>query len=409
MPGKNLNDKLKRFSSQLTSRDNSKSQAKYPERYELLADHLHGELVAGPSGCYCLVRTFFPTGYTHGLNELKMEDIGKILPAAAFSIHDGSLSYPLKSMKFLDTETTGLGGSGTVAFLIGMGHLVEEGFEVLQYIIPDFSDEAAMLQDFYETLNVDSTIVSFNGASFDVPVIQDRLIINRVARKLEFGHHLDVLHSARRLFKRRLQDCTLMNLERQLLSFYRTDDIPGYLVPSVYFEWLSSQELSMMSAVLEHNRHDIISLLFLTQLIAEAFVSTGETLEHSEDLHSLSRFFERRKESTKVERIYDRVEESGTEITPDAALHFARNFKRTQKFERSVTIWESLVEARSVQGYWACVELAKYHEHQTKEIKTALDYARLASTRNALSDLQIGRLNKRIQRLSKKLNTFDEN
>ena len=409
MSRKPLTEKLRRFGSQINSPRPSPPDIKLPDRYQLLAETVDGELIAGSAGCYCLIRTHYPIGFNHGAFTLEADIIEKSVPAAAFSPFENTLELPLSSMIFVDTETTGLGGSGAVAFLIGAGRVTHQGFEVLQYLIPDYSDEAAMLEDFHQNLSIGSTIVSFNGASFDLPVLQDRMIINRVARKLDYEYHLDLLHSARRLFKRRLQDCTLTNLERRLFSFYRTDDIPGHLVPSVYFEWLSAQELSRMKAVLEHNRYDIVSLYFLTNLISEAYQSEGGSLEHPEDLHSLSRFYERRRENNRIEKVYNRVQQFGNGISPDAALHYARSFKRSQNLQESVKIWETLVTEKSSQSFWACIELAKYYEHQVKDFKNALEYAKLASHCDCISDKLLETLNKRVERLAKKLNSNDEN
>jgi len=403
MSHKPLTDKLQRFGSQINSLRPATPKIKYPDRYQLLAETVGGELVAGSAGCYCLIRTLFPVGFKHGAFILGADVIEKSVPAAAFSPFEESFELPYSSMKFVDTETTGLGGSGAVAFLIGAGQVTNHGFEVSQYLIPDYSDEAAMLEDFHQNLSTGSTVVSFNGASFDLPVLQDRMIINRVARKLDYEYHLDLLHSARRLFKRRLQDCTLTNLERQLFSFYRTDDIPGYLVPSVYFEWLSAQGLTQMQKVLEHNRYDIVSLYFLTHLISNAYQSDGGSLEHSEDLHSLSRFYERRRENARIEKVYNRVQQFGNGISPDAALHFARNFKRSQNLQESVKIWESLITEKSSESFWACIELAKYYEHHRKDFKIALEYAGAAVQCDGLTDKLLLTLNKRVNRLTKKL------
>jgi len=409
MPHKPLTEKLERFSSQIAASSDSKAEFRFPERYRLLADALGGELVPGGAGCYCRIRTLYPAGYSHGLFTINSTEETKSFPSAAFSTGDPGLDLPASSMVFLDTETTGLGGTGTVAFLIGLGRINGNGFEIIQYLIPDYSDEAAMLQDVYENLNRDSTIVSFNGASFDIPVLLDRMIINRVTRRFEFGYHLDLLHPARRLFKRRLLDCTLINLERQLFSFYRADDIPGYLVPSVYFEWLTSQELSRMNSVLKHNRCDIISLYFLARLLAEAYQSEGEILTYSEDLYSLSRFFERRKETGKIEKVYQRVQHSPNGLAPEAALHYARNFKRTQNIKQSVEIWESLAGDKTSHSFWACLELAKYYEHEARNVVTALEYSDCAAKCKPINERQLRELKKRVTRLNRKLHRLPEN
>lgn len=403
MSRKPLTEKLERFASQIATSTKSKMDTIFPARYKLLADSVGGELVSGHAGCYCLVRSLFQAGHLHGSLTLKANGEATSLPSAAFSAKEATFNLAVPSMIFLDTETTGLGGSGAVAFLIGLGRMNGDSFEINQYLIPDYSDEASMLEDVNSLLNGNSTIISYNGASFDLPVLQDRMIINRVARKLNFRYHLDLLHSARRLFRRRLADCTLVNLERQLFSFHRTTDIPGYLVPSVYFEWLSSQELSRMNAVLEHNRYDILSLYFLVHLIAEAYQSEGSSLDHEEDLYSLSRFYERRKETRKIERVYDRFVESGNGLAPEAGLHYAQNFKRMQNLEKSVEIWKSVAADKGKMGFCACVELAKYYEHCERDYGQALEYSERASENDFITQEQTSFLKKRINRLNRKI------
>ena len=212
-----------------------------------------GELITNHAGAYVLVKKLYPFHYSHGnicLNEISLDD----LPLAAFTPLTEEGIIHQKQLIFIDTETTGLGGSGVVPFLVGVGSLVENGFELRQYLLPDYSDESAMLEDISELFKSSISLVSYNGAAFDIPLLKDRLVINRTAKDIEHCHHIDLLHSSRRLFKRRLKDCRLINIETEILGFSRTDDTPGYLVPSIYFEWLSSENLDLMLSVLEHNR-----------------------------------------------------------------------------------------------------------------------------------------------------------
>jgi uncharacterized protein YprB with RNaseH-like and TPR domain len=405
---KNLNDKLDRFQTELKSRFVSLPSPKQADKYSILAEAVDGQLVFRNAGCYSLSKTVFPFGYQYGQLNLEAVTKQEKFPVAAFNHNFDSIEIEPESMLFVDTETTGLGGTGAVAFLIGIGRIKREGFEVSQFLIPDYSDEAAMLEDLNAEFTKESTIVSFNGASFDLPVLQDRMIINRVAREIEYKYHLDLLHPARRLFKRRLADCTLINLEKRLFSFYRADDIPGYLVPSVYFEWLADQSLSNMKLVLEHNRFDILSMYFLARVISDAFLTNGETLAHVEDLYSLSRYFERRKETNRVEMVFERVKNETGEISPDAALHYARNFKRSRKVEKSVAIWEKIAVTKSAQSYWASIELAKYYEHQRRDFKNAIHYANLARGCEPISTSQIAGVEKRVVRLKQKITSRKE-
>ena len=404
-----LTDQLNRLkghmgvSSPAMSMSMLKSKPKIPSRYLNFAKALGGKLITNSAGNYCLIRTVFPIGYRHGSYELTAAEINSPLPLAAFDASCNSETIDLGSVLFIDTETTGLGGAGAVAFLIGVGRIIDEGFELLQYIIPDYSDETAMLEDLNSIFSDELAVVTFNGKSFDLPLLTDRLIINRVGRKLSFKHHLDLLHSSRRLFKRRLQSCTLINLERELFDFNRIDDIPGYLVPTVFFDWLNSEDLSMMNAVIEHNRLDIVSLFFLARLISEAYATTGGSLDYSEDLHSLSTWYDRRREREKIEVVYSQAERLSENMSAEAVLFYGRSFKRLRKFDESIGLLSKITSDDSKYGFSANIELAVHYEHRTKELLKALEHATQAGKYREISASQKVNLRKRVERLKLKL------
>ena len=310
----------------------------------------------------------------------------------------------LDELLFFDIETTGLGGAGAVAFLIGCGSVVSEGFEVRQYLLPDFSDETAMLEKVLEELNPDKTIVSYNGVAFDMSMIRDRMIVNRVARKIKTTGHIDLLHSVRRLFKRRLGDCSLGNVEQELFGFYREDDIPGYLIPSVYFDWLGSEALDDMETVMEHNRWDIFSLYFLINHINRVFQTEGASLDEVDDLYSLSRVYGRRKRNDKVLSLYGEIEKSGPSPLDDDVLWFSSlAMKRTGQWPEAIRVWLRLAETPGREGYRANLELAKYFEHKLKDIEKALNHTRRAFRICPDSPSHKEQLQRRLNRLSEKL------
>jgi uncharacterized protein YprB with RNaseH-like and TPR domain len=139
---------------------------------------------------------------------------------------------------FLDTETTGLsGGAGMVVFLCGFGFFQNDSFRVVQYFLPDYSDEPLLLRAAAEHITSDTIVVSYNGKAFDWPMLAGRWAINRLDIPVP-ADHLDALYPARSLFRRLGEDCSLTTLERTLLAFDRGDDIPGYLIPSKYFDYL---------------------------------------------------------------------------------------------------------------------------------------------------------------------------
>ncbi len=403
MPKKNLSNKLDRFSS-LIKNGASKSRLKAPPaRYTTLADAVGGQTILRQAGTYCLIKTVYPLSYRHGNFRIGLPK-AETLPLSAFTALGESGELDINSMLFIDTETTGLGGAGAVAFLIGCASVTPDGFEIRQYLLPDYSDEAAMLEDILEEFTAEKVLVSYNGATFDLPLIRDRMIINRVASSVEYDHHVDLLHSTRRLFKRRLQDCTLTNIEEKLFDFYRSDDIPGYLIPAVYFDWLSGDNFEMMTQVLEHNRLDIVSLLCLIHHIAQIHGSQGEVLDEVYDLHSLSRLFGRRKETDLVRQVFGKIDsKQGSDLADDIVLYHSMNFKRVGQFDQAVEMWQRLSRANSKESYWANLELAKHYEHREKDIGLALKYARDADRICPYGDSHRNQLAKRLNRLKTRL------
>lgn len=340
-----------------------------------LATAVGGEVVVRQSGAYCRIDT--TVDQFDRLGESSYSQFAEIesVPAEAFSLHELPGHIPVTELICFDTETTGLGGTGAVPFLIGCGRVTESGFSVRQYLLPDYTDEPAALEDLLADLTAGATIVTYNGAAFDLPLVRDRLILNRVARELPVNRHIDLLHPTRRLFKRRLKDCSLVNIERELFGHIRQKDIPGYLIPSVYFEWLNDEATANLQLVLEHNRQDIVSLIYLCHRIAQAFVSAGGSLSATDDLHSLSRVYGRRQRHERSSALYNRMEsESEGALAADIQLYHSYLFKRTGEWEKAARIWATLAEHESREGYWACLELAKYFEHRQPDFHKAQTY-----------------------------------
>jgi hypothetical protein len=405
MSGNTLRHKLTRFEQFFTDTTQHPSVNRFPERYHRLSRALGGELVTNHTGCFLLKETRFPFSYRHGQAQLGPVSSAERLPLSAFSYREvsgGSIS--LSSLLFIDTETTGLGGAGTVAFLVGCGSVGDDGFEVRQYFIPDYSDESAMLEALLQEFRKDRVLVSYNGAAFDLPVLRDRMIINRVAREVPQARHLDLLPPTRRLFKRRLRDCTLSNIERELFGFRRSDDVPGYLIPSIYFNWLSEQNVDGLTTVFEHNRLDIVSLFFLARSIAAVFATHGKSLHAVDDLHSLSRIYGRQKANHKIIDIFRRIETLNQEnLAEDVVWFHSLAFKRIGDYDRAVALWEELSSSSTKEGFFANIELAKYYEHRRKDISKALYYAAKAASTAVPNKTERFLLAKRLTRLRNKL------
>ena len=401
MSGPNLNDKLNRISQHVSS--GQKSHSALPSRYTKLADHLGGELTRTSGGTFVTVKTVYPATHFHGSVLLEDAISAVPYPFSAFTAHDDPTQVDPNNLLFIDTETTGLGGAGAVPFLIGYGRLVNSTFEITQFLIPDYADETAMLETLLEQVHKQATLVTYNGGAFDIPLIRDRMIINRVARDFTAGGgHIDLLHPTRRLFKRRIKDCSLVNAEQQLLGFFRESDTPGYLIPAIYFDWLATEETSQLTGVLEHNRLDILSLHFLMAHIHRAFQTEGDSLRAGEDLYSLSRVYRRRSHHDKALKICDRIEHEQVELTAEMLLFHAQTLKKVGDWPRAAKIWEQLAPGISREGYLANIELAKYFEHRIQDYSRAVTHTKSAIRRCTYSKLEQERLVQRLKRLTTK-------
>ncbi|MBU0983628.1 MAG: ribonuclease H-like domain-containing protein [candidate division Zixibacteria bacterium] len=375
-----------------------------PGRYIRLAEAVDGTLIEGFGGCFCRVSTVYPFGFAFGDSKLGPLDPDTPVAHSAFAADEIDGTAALSDLLFFDLETTGLGGAGTVPFLVGCGSLVPGGFEVRQYLLPDYEDEAGLLEHFLNEFHDRTTLVTYNGAAFDLNVWRDRMIINRVGRKLPTDSHIDLLHSARRLYRRRLESCTLVNVEREVFGFYREGDIPGYLIPSVYFDWLGSEEVGQLPTVLEHNRWDILAMYFLLLTVSEAFVTEGESLTHTDDVYSLSRVYGRRKDTKRVIDLHRRLdEETGATLSADVLLYHSLALKRAGDWGGAVRLWQRLSGMEAAEAFDASIELAKYYEHKSEDLAAAYEHARTAERLGARGISRSRDLQKRLSRLLSKL------
>jgi tetratricopeptide (TPR) repeat protein len=200
--------------------------------------------------------------YRHG--RLSVAELGRLPFGGAgklFPEHLGALDHPAH-VAFVDTETTGLaGGAGTIAFLIGVGRWVEGvGFRVAQLFLEDLDREEALLEALARELDGVRCLVTYNGRSYDVPLLENRHVLNRRPWPLASAAHLDLLHPARTLWRQGNVDCRLATLEESVLGYRRQDDIPGSEIPALYNHFLRRGATQRLADVFRHNRDDLLSL-----------------------------------------------------------------------------------------------------------------------------------------------------
>ncbi len=262
----------------------------------------------------------------------------------------------------LDTETTGLaGGTGTLPFLTGIVTCDGAGVTLKQWLVTRFEGEAAMLYALADVMQPGDLLLTYNGKTFDVPLLQTRARLERVAIDLERLPHLDLLHLVRKAFARRWPDCKLQTAERRLLHLHRDEDITAADIPSVWFDWMRFGYYHGLISVVRHNRLDLINLAALVERMAHVFAQPGlygARITATGRHHALS-------EAQLLERLLDASD------CLDAAerLELARLARRAGQWDVAIKTWHQLAAANHPQ---AIEHLAKFHEHRQRDIKAAL-------------------------------------
>jgi uncharacterized protein len=291
---------------------------------------------------------------------------------------------------FFDLETTGLsGGAGTQAFLVGCGWFEDDGgFTTRQYLLARYSDERAMLTAVAEELGRAGALVSFNGKSFDAPVLETRYLFHRLEWTASRQPHIDVLHPARRFWKE--DDCSLVVLEQQILGAWRDDDVPGFEIPERYFQFVRSGDASPLAGVLEHNRRDLVSLAGLTSRLLEIVRGGPDYAENAREALALGHVYSRAREDDRAEEraiaAYERAitlaatsrSSRAALVTADALYALALAYRRARRFDDAATCWTALIESgcsTSVERE-AIEALAIHHEHRRRDLESARLFAK---------------------------------
>ena len=242
-----------------------------------LLDRVGGEVRHGPKGSFLLAVRRWPLAARHGNVLLgDMLDHPLALRRRERAGRAETTVDPARAV-FLDLETTGLsGGTGTLAFLIGTGRVEGDEFVVRQYFTRDFPDEPAVLDALAEDLG-DAPLVTFNGRSFDWPLLSTRLSIHRTA--VADRAHVDLLPPSRRLWAQSLESHSLGDLERRVLGVTRGADLPGALIPAAYFDWLRTGRSATIALAFEHNAIDIVSLAALSAVVSKILRDPAKRVE----------------------------------------------------------------------------------------------------------------------------------
>lgn len=332
------------------------------------------------------------------------------LPAST----DEGEGLDLRRAAFIDTETTGLaGGTGTLAFLVGVGTFDEDdSFVVRQYFLRSPDEEPAMLLHLAETLEPCDAIVSFNGRGFDLPLLHTRFTLAHLRPRILAAPHLDLLTPARRLWRGRLESCSLSSLEYHVLDVRRDQaDISGALIPGLYFDYLRTGDAREMPRVLYHNACDILSLVTLSTQLIQLFDRAQPTRRNAGDLYALGKWQADHDQHDQAEIYLQQAIElaDDAETHHAAALRLATLYKQLERRTDAVPLWKAVTDQPEIAAIDACVELAKHFEWHARDLPQARHWTQHALTLiNGLpsgfvrDEVKAG-LEHRLERVEKKL------
>jgi uncharacterized protein YprB with RNaseH-like and TPR domain len=370
-----------------------------PARY-FVEEWLSGEEVETAHGKHFETEKLYDRYRRHG--SLDISDLAELPPDLFDAIAGGAVpACSPERWAFLDTETTGLaGGSGTYAFLIGVGRITPEGFRVRQFFMRDHGEEPSLLTGLADHLSQFDVLITYNGKTYDQPLLETRYRMSRFRPPFDRMPHLDLLFGARRLWKLRFDSCRLVDLENQILGVERQGDLPGEMIPYVYFEYLRTGEAFKLVPILHHNAMDILTLACLTGVVPWAFRSPEKAmLSHGAEMVGLARWFRQAEQYDQSSELFRRAISRGLkdELLFRTMWDLALLERKCGRDDAAVAMLTDLAACRNPFRVAALEELAKHYEHREKNYSMALEM-----TRTALEYGDTPKLRKREARLDKR-------
>lgn len=368
---------LRRRIDDIMSRPHKYNQDAANRRMNAAADKLKelvsGEEIENDYGKFFLISDFVRGSCRHGHRNISEAYDFDMTAAALLANNPGISGFSCSDALFLDTETTGLaGGTGTMAFLIGLGWFEGCHFHVRQILARDFGEEKAALAHLAAIAGQKKFLVTFNGKAFDINLLVTRFIMNRLEGGLASLPHLDLLHPARRILGHRLANSRLVTLEAEILGVMREGDVPGWEIPQRYFDWLKRRDPRLLTGIFEHNRLDVISMATLTAHLTE--IVTARTLiknTHIDDFLAAAHLLLNRRDMQGTGKILSMFnEQSCMDFSPPSKKKLASLYKRTGRLNEAVHIWQEMVACQP-PDYCAVSELAKWLEHRVSDFRQA--------------------------------------
>ncbi|PZD93660.1 hypothetical protein DNH61_23900 [Paenibacillus sambharensis] len=370
-------------------------------------------------GSFLIRRREYPLPYRHGHHQLS--DL-HLYASGLNAFHPGQPAISAGQILFLDLETTGLGvGTGNVPFMTGIAYVEKDSFVIEQLLIRHPAEERAMLAHLKQRVERHSYLATYNGRTFDWPVLAGRYIMNGLGRTMADPKHLDFLHPSRSIWRNTLASCRLSHVEEERLGIFRVNDLPGSEAPARYFRFLSDNDPEPLAEVFTHNELDMLALACLAVrfglLLGGGLGTALEYPEGSEELLRTGLWLERMGMKEEAERLFDRL--TNRDPSPSWCLPLAARDKKCGNWQRAVLLWQKAAnsaEQSQLPVNEAHIELAMYFEHRSKDYERALHYTehalelamkRLSLYRNdPKRRSEVDAIRKRMERLRRKAGRY---
>lgn len=362
-----MSDLLNRLDSLGLTKNTSKTYGRAVYPVETVID---GVLLNSEKGKTFLAENDFPSGHRHGIVELfSGADITRLLEVQKIP----SYRVALQNVIFLDTETTGLsGGTGTYAFMVGTGRFIGDHFRVRQFFMDGPAEETSLLYELEKELSGMNLLVTFNGKTFDLPLLRTRYVMNRLEAPFTDVRHLDLLHMSRRIFRNRLSDRSLGALERTVLGFERPgEEVPGYQIPQYFFNYLQSGDARPLAGVFEHNQWDILSMAALLQYYTDMISPVSNLALHSLDRIAIADLFASSGLNDLAETFYSVSfeEELPCQFVSRAAVRYSRLRKSRRDYQGAIDTLLQLGDRADIE---VCRELIILYGHYLRDARESL-------------------------------------
>lgn len=348
-----------------------------------------GREAATASGTHWRMERSWPAHFQHGT-----ADVGALseLPGSLLEVltEDAGWHSPPERWAFVDTETSGLtGGAGAFAFLVGGGAITRTGFTVDQFFLREPGEERSLLEGFTEWLAPFEVLVTYNGRAFDIPLLETRYRMCRLKPPFARMRHIDLLYSARRLWRLALERCRLQDLEVRILGFERVGDVGGNLIPQLYVDYLRTGHARPLDAVFHHNALDLLSLACLAAIVPAAFREPARLRSPAEML-GVARWL---RAEERIEEALELMREAARRPLNEALLYetlwqMADIERKRGAHDAAVALWSELATVRNRYQAQACERLAIHYEHRDRNATMALEMTRTALALEPTPDLE---------------------